>query len=168
MLLLDELRSLGECQIVAQLDAIPPLDDITPEHCYTSWDIILSTDRGEDAIRDVFIFVEDDCELTIDIIDRRAVPDPERDYKKLTGEILVEKGVVAPGKVESAIAEQTQVRKCRAKEEGASSIRVTTEKLDKLVNLVGGTGDRPGTADRNSRNLGERRGSPRSRKKWKD
>ena len=62
LLLLDELRSLGECKIVAQLGAIPCLDDINPERCYTSWDIILTTDKGMDVIKDVFIFVEGDCE----------------------------------------------------------------------------------------------------------
>ena len=63
LLLLDELRTLGECDIVAQMGAVPCLDDTDPERCYTSWDIILTTDKGMDAIKDVFIFVEGDCEL---------------------------------------------------------------------------------------------------------
>ena len=59
----------------------------------------------------------------------------------MLGEILVEKGIVSPDKVESALAEQEHLKKVReksqAKEENISSIRVPAEKLDILVNLVG-------------------------------
>ena len=66
---INELRQLGECKVVAQTEAIPFLPEINPEHCYTSWDIFLTTTRGYDAIADVFIFVADDSELTIQVID---------------------------------------------------------------------------------------------------
>ena len=62
VLLLDELRGLGECEIAAQRDEIPDLENMNPENCYVYWDIILSTDKGLNAIKDVFIFVEDQCE----------------------------------------------------------------------------------------------------------
>jgi two-component system, chemotaxis family, sensor kinase CheA len=163
LLLLDELRSLGECEITAQTDGIPLLEDIDPELCYTSWEIILTTDKGIDVIKDVFIFVEDTSEMAIDVIDNRIEGD--QDYKKLgeiltergditeehlkqalkekkyIGEILVNKGFVTPDKVESALVEQQHMRKVKekaqAKDEGISSIRVPVEKLDTLVNLVG-------------------------------
>jgi two-component system chemotaxis sensor kinase CheA len=165
LLLLDELRSLGDCKIVAQMGAIPCLDELNPERCYTSWDIILTTDKGMDAIKDVFIFVAGDCDLTIDQIDNARETDPEGDYKKLgqiltergditedalqgalkekkyIGEMLVEKGLVTSDKVESALIEQRHMRKMRerihGRDEGISSIRVPVEKLDTLVNLVG-------------------------------
>ena len=61
--------------------------------------------------------------------------------KKYLGEMLVEKGVTTPDKIESALIEQEHVRKVREKsranEESAASIRVPAEKLDSLVNLVG-------------------------------
>jgi len=60
-LLLAELARLGEVMVVAQLDAIPPLELLNPEDCFIYWDIILTTAEDEDAIRDVFIFVEDEC-----------------------------------------------------------------------------------------------------------
>ena len=165
LLLLNELRLLGECNARAQLDKIPPLKDIDPEKCYTSWDIILTTDRGIDAVKDVFIFVEDGCGLTIDTIDTGSPEDRSPGYKKLgeilvergdigkaeldkvltekkyLGEMLLEKGATTADKVESALIEQEHVRKVREKsrasEESAASIRVPAEKLDKLVDLVG-------------------------------
>jgi len=164
LLLLDELHSLGECKITAQIDAIPCLEDINPESCYTCWDIILTTNKGIDTIKDIFIFVEDSCEIKIDIIDTDALAEPEGDYRKLgriltergditeeslndvlnekkyIGEMLVEKGLITPGKIESALVEQQQIRKLKEKtqiKEETSSIRVPASKLDTLVNLVG-------------------------------
>lgn len=163
LLLLGEIRSLGECKIIAQVDDIPPLDEMNPEYCYVYWDIVLTTSQGINAIKDVFIFIEDSCEVTINIIDSEKVFAMEEDYKKVgeilvekgdikkedlqkvltekkyLGEILVDKGLVAPDKVESALIEQEHIRKVRdkAKEETQSSIKVPAERLDILVNLVG-------------------------------
>jgi two-component system chemotaxis sensor kinase CheA len=163
-LLLNELGSLGEVIIVAQLDAVPRLDELDPEQCLVYWDIILTTSEQENAIRDVFIFVEDDCELSLQVVDDSGLIDGAEDYKRL-GEILVEKGdlprqeldnflsgkkklgeslveagVVNSEKVESALAEQERIQKLRRQRltvEASDSIRVKSERLDKLVNLIG-------------------------------
>jgi two-component system chemotaxis sensor kinase CheA len=164
VLLLKELRDLGVCHIVAHTDAIPELAEIDPESCYAYWDIILTTTQSLNAVRDVFIFAEDNCELKIDVIDEGAAVDEDLDYKKVgeiliergdlsgeevknllgtqkrIGELLVDSGLIDPGKVESALAEQKHVREIRQKKqaaESAASIRVPAEKLDGLVNMVG-------------------------------
>lgn len=164
LLLLAELRQLGSCRVVAQMERVPALEECNPEFCYVYWDVILTSRRGIDAIRDVFIFIEDDCELKIDTIDDGGILDVDSDYKKLGiilaergdltrqdmeailarqkrfGELLVEQGILQPEKVESALIEQQhvkEVRKERQAQESASSIRVPAEKLDILVNLVG-------------------------------
>ncbi|HEC61637.1 MAG TPA: chemotaxis protein CheA, partial [bacterium] len=164
LLLLDELKGLGECTIVADTSAIPTLEEINPELCYTSWDIVLTTVKGLNAIKDVFIFVEDDSKITIDIIQESktfdAGPEARRlgeilldkgdidreklqqilNEKKLLGDILVDAGLVTNEKVEAALAEQKQIkatRERRLKAETASSIRVRSDKLDTLVDLVG-------------------------------
>ncbi|MSM40903.1 MAG: chemotaxis protein CheA [Geobacter sp.] len=161
--LIAELSQLGSHKTVAQIGKIPSLNDLQPELCYVLWDIILTTNRGKDAIEDVFIFVADDCELSIELIDD-AEQASEGDYKKL-GEILVEKGdisraemdeilslqkrfgelAVAAGKVspegvQAALAEQQHVKEVRQErqaQEAMTSIRVPADKLDLLVNLVG-------------------------------
>ena len=165
--LINELRGLGVCQVVAQMDEIPLLDDLACEHCFIYWDIILTSTRDEDAIKDVFIFVEDDCEIKIELIDSGGLIDREQGYKKLGdilvergdlsieemqkvlmlqkrfGELLVEQGIVAPEKVQSALIEQQHVKNVRQERsaapqpEGAASIRVPAERLDQLINLVG-------------------------------
>jgi two-component system chemotaxis sensor kinase CheA len=162
--LLDELRQLGECRVVAHLSEIPPFADLDPEQCHVFWDIILTTNRGIDSIKDIFIFVEDDSELKIEVIDGSGGRFDEPACKKLGeilvergdltaedmekvlkgrkrfGEILVEQRLASPSQVEAALVEQRQVREVQQKRqsgESAASIRVPSEKLDKLVDLVG-------------------------------
>lgn len=164
LVLVDELKQLGRCEVVAITDRIPKLEEIDPETCYTSWDIVLMTDRGMNAIKDIFIFVEDDSDLHIDVVSEDIGILSETEYKrlgeilmersdlnsediqgvlkgkKLIGELLVEKGLVSNQKLHSALVEQTVVRDVIQKHhhtEAASSIRVSSDKLDKLVDLVG-------------------------------
>ena len=154
--LLNELRLMGKCEVVAHTEDIPLLDDINPEACYTSWDIILTTSQEINTIKDVFIFIEEDSEIKIDVISGEAgdkkvgeillergdithkALDEVLNDKKFIGEILVEKGLVSSSAVESALVEQNTMRETAGKqEEAASSIRVPAERLDVLVNLVG-------------------------------
>ena len=164
LLLLDELRELGECYVIAQCKDIPILEEIDPENCYTSWDIILTTDKGLNAIEDVFIFVQDSGTLNIDIVESDSGLDAEAPVKKLgeilvdrgdidkvelqdflsryerIGEKLTEAGLVGDDEVQSALVEQQQVRKLRETKKQSdtiSSIRVTSNKLDNMVDLVG-------------------------------
>ena len=67
--LLDELRELGQAHITAHADQVPPLPSLEAEHCYLWWEILLVTDRDEAAIKDVFVFVEDECELRIRLLE---------------------------------------------------------------------------------------------------
>ncbi len=161
--LLDELRDLGECKCIARTHNILPLNELDPESCYIFWDVVLTTNRGINAIKDVFIFVDDESEITIEVIDD-DIMNEETDYKKLgkilvergevseenlesvltsqkrVGELLVEEKAIEPDAVDSALIEQQhvkQVRKNRQEKVAASSIRVPAEKLDALVDLVG-------------------------------
>ena len=67
--LLDELRELGQAHITAHADQVPPLSSLEAEQCYLWWDILLVTDRDEAAVKDVFVFVEDECELRIRLLE---------------------------------------------------------------------------------------------------
>ncbi|MEW5745715.1 MAG: Hpt domain-containing protein, partial [Nitrospirota bacterium] len=160
--LLGELSRLGKCTVVAQTSGIPLLDEMDPELCHTSWNIILTTDRGINAIKDVFIFIEDAADVEVDRIDDGIHPD--LDYKKLgeiliergditqeelskvlasqkkIGELLVESGTVEPERIQTALVEQQHIREVRKEREASESIasvRVPSERLDKLVDLVG-------------------------------
>jgi two-component system chemotaxis sensor kinase CheA len=104
LLLLGELRQLGRIQVNLDLTGVPPFGELDAERCYLGWDILLTTTAGLEAIRDVFIFIEDNCELSIDPVADAAIQDQ-------------------PAAPQNAAA--------------ASNIRVSAEKLDQLINLVG-------------------------------
>jgi len=164
--LLEELRELGRCEVVTHTRGVPTLDALAPEACYLWWDAVVTTDRGENAVRGVFIFVEGSGELKVELIDDGDLSDQGAGLKKLgeilvereelglqdlqaalasqkkLGQVLVEKGLVAPEVVEAAALEQQVVREAQGKREAASheetsSIRVPAAKLDSLVDLVG-------------------------------
>lgn len=162
--LFNELSALGECTIVCNTTKVPELEELSPEECYLFWDIVLTTKHDENSIRDVFIFVEDDCELKISTLESEF-NDENNNIHKLLGEILIEKGDITPDKlqevlnkrpligeelvkhklvdqsnIEAALAEQQHVKKLQIEHQKtavASSIRVAAEKLDNLVDLVG-------------------------------
>ncbi|MEA2084008.1 MAG: chemotaxis protein CheA [Thermodesulfobacteriota bacterium] len=136
---IEELRTLGECSVTTRTDIVPSLQELDLESCYLAWDIILTTQKGIDAIKDVFIFFQDHCNLTIDIIDHEKLPVDKDGYKKF-GEILVDRGEVSTDALKSALTEQQHVRKQRSVREKAAralSVKVPSERLDGLVNLVG-------------------------------
>jgi two-component system chemotaxis sensor kinase CheA len=159
-LLLDELRGLGECTVIAHVDEVPALEAAEPENCHLSWDILLTTTAGLDAIKDVFVFVEDISDIDIADISSEFMHDPTSALPRLgeilvergdvvsagmhevlgnqtrLGEMLVDSGQVSASKVASALAEQRSVaaQQIAAK---SDSVRVPSDKLDALMNLVG-------------------------------
>jgi len=64
--LLSQLRALGECRVKADLSALPDLAELDPAACGLRFEILLVSDRSEDEIRDVFIFLEDPEDLRIE------------------------------------------------------------------------------------------------------
>ncbi|MCP4352687.1 MAG: chemotaxis protein CheA [Desulfobacterales bacterium] len=164
MHLLDDLRELGECKVVGQTTAVPTLKDIDPEACYLYWDVILTTSEDASAVGDVFMFVEEEGEINIDVLDKKDIPADTPDYKKL-GEVLVDRGdlssddldrvlreqkrigellvkaeVVDEGAVESGLAEQEHVREIRKKRwesRSSSNIMISVDKLDRFLDMVG-------------------------------
>ncbi|MFD2647626.1 chemotaxis protein CheA [Devosia albogilva] len=74
LLLFRELAALGEMHVRAVLSDIPPLSDFEPFAVYCSWEITLvSADVTEAAIREVFEFVDGDCDITITQLGAGAV-----------------------------------------------------------------------------------------------
>jgi len=102
-LLLRELSHLGEMTIELDVSAMPDLDDLIAEESYLSWTIDLTTDAGEAAVRDVFDFVETDCDLSIspasaapvevEIVEEASAPADEFDISALLARAQAE---VAP------------------------------------------------------------------------
>jgi len=127
-LLLRELRGLGSLSVKASLDAVPSLGELDPERCYVAWEMLLAADTDRDTIRDVFIFVEDACQLSIEPAGDPALAVAETAplcQADVAARALQEKRVASPG------------RRSYDKPDNASSLRVPAAKLDQFVDLVG-------------------------------
>ncbi|MCQ2982156.1 MAG: chemotaxis protein CheA, partial [Treponemataceae bacterium] len=127
------------------------------------WDIVLTTDKSQDEIKDVFIFVDDTS--TVEIIRLTDSDQNENAPPKKLGEILLEKKLVTQAEIDAALGGQkhlgailteqkivdkeevsaalTEQKHLKAvsdkhnQESAQSTIKVNSEKLDKLIDLVG-------------------------------
>ncbi len=137
LLLLRELKQLGGLAVKASMAAVPPLDELDPERCYISWEMVLATAAERDAIRDVFIFVEDSCELSIEPVASTA--ENSADSAPRTAEKASAEASVAD--LTAQALEESRApsggRRNYDKADTASSLRVPAVKLDQFVDLVG-------------------------------
>jgi two-component system chemotaxis sensor kinase CheA len=106
-LLLRELSRLGPIQATLDDSAMPALEFLDPEAAYVTWSVRVETDQGEEAIREVFEFVDGDCDLEIvrgeapvaDVLATLldvAAPAPEPVVEAAAPEITFETPVVEP------------------------------------------------------------------------
>ena len=136
--LLDELRDLGDCRIVADTSAIPSLDVLVPTELYVSWDVTLTTDQPRSAIDDVFIFVLDDMKLEVETVTAEtpaveaaapvvaALPEPIAQPAPVAAAAPAPRPQPAP----EPVGEKTQAK-------AAENVRVPAERLDELMDRVG-------------------------------
>jgi two-component system, chemotaxis family, sensor kinase CheA len=125
--MLRELADLGDLDVVVAAQNLPALRDLDPESCYLAWDLTVDTDATREVIHQVFDWAEGDCELRIhDEKAAAATPSVK------PAPVVETKATEAPRPVTSEPAE--------ALKQGlgdATSIRVSTEKVDELMNTVG-------------------------------
>jgi two-component system chemotaxis sensor kinase CheA len=124
-----ELGRLGSLVVTAQLDALPSYQAMDPRRCYLSWSLSLLSSAPETAIREVFEWLNADCELTLTATNSTPA----------TASTQIEAVVAAPIAVASeAIATATAIEPAHfSAPPDAGSIRVGVEKVDELINTVG-------------------------------
>ncbi len=160
ILLFLELEDLGQIiEVEAFISDIPDFSNFQMYNFYVSWKLIIKTNQPQSRIQNVFVFVEADNEIKIEdvssrfrgnidkkqagkligeiLVDEGAVTESEvdeaLDEQRKTGEILIEKNKITADQLEKALDSQKQSRDTRI----ANTIRVDTNRLDKLVDLVG-------------------------------
>jgi len=106
-----QLQELGTLAVTADLSVLPPFAQLQPADAYLGWSFELETARGEAAIREIFQFVEDDCDLSI----TQVLP------------------VMAAAEADPAAAVPHETMA----EPMTSTIRVDIDRIDRLVNLAG-------------------------------
>lgn len=139
-----ELRDVvGEeyLNVEAHLENLPEFTSINPEECYIYWTLTINTPANIDYIRAVFEWVEDDCDIEYHEIHNEnaelskptdiAVESPEISSDAVDSVDAASSEPVAPPAAKSASPKATP------KNAESSSIRVSIDKVDSLINMVG-------------------------------
>jgi two-component system, chemotaxis family, sensor kinase CheA len=121
-----ELARLGDIKVRTDVSRLPALDTMDPEACYLSWDIELLGQVSRQQLDDVFDWVDAGCRLEFTAIGKTAGVEIAPAAKP----------VEAPAAVPATPRSQPSVLAPKTGGESAS-IRVATEKLDSIINLVG-------------------------------
>lgn len=159
--ILNEFKQLGECHTTVITSQLPELGHYDPESSYLGFETLLVTSANRQVVEDVFMFVIDDWDVSIDELD---LSDTSEESDRV-GEILLSRGLISveqlnqaladkpllgnllentahinPEQLQSALVEQEVTRTLKQNNavDGANStIRVPAQKLDSLMNLVG-------------------------------
>ncbi len=158
--LVAELASLGKNIVVPHFKAVSSIDSFNPTECVTFWDVYLESKCLKTDILDVFVFVEGNSviEITeipyIDLIINPAFSEVvlASTFKDLKTDVtsiqllaesigvkVSKKGSGKPSKLSKALAAEAEAgggSSVVSRDKAVSSIRVASDKLDELMNLV--------------------------------
>jgi two-component system chemotaxis sensor kinase CheA len=158
-LLLRELNRLGPIKATLDDSALPALENLDPEAAFVTWTVRLETDQDEAAIREVFEFVDGDCDLEITrgeasvddamaslltVAEAPVAVEPAlAPVLEIPAPALVAEAAPAPAPVVEAAkpaapaAAAPKATQVEVPGPGQSVIRVDPERIDRLIDLVG-------------------------------
>jgi two-component system chemotaxis sensor kinase CheA len=147
-LLLRELARLGPVAVSLDVSALPDLDGMSPEEAYLTWILDLDAAVGEAEVREVFDFVEADCDLTLEPLSAPAAQPavevtPDLDLAALLARAsadIVEPDPVAPPTPAvpmAPVASTAPAASSAPAAPAAVTIRVDLDRVDRLINVVG-------------------------------
>lgn len=102
----------GLCDLVCDVGAVPPLDDIDPEDCHLGFQFGLETEASRGQIESAFSFAREDCTLhliepPVSVRDVVALINAMPENQRL-GEILVTAGAISRAQLGSCLREQQE------------------------------------------------------------
>ncbi len=142
-----ELRKLGELDLVAETDALPPLPELQPDYPYIGWTGTLQTTATRAEIAAVFEFVIGDCVLEIEqagpvsdvaaLVEEPAPLPPGGDAPVMTAAPPTEAGEAWVGQATTSEPAEAKAGRSPVAKLTATTTRVDLDKIDRVVNLVG-------------------------------
>ena len=155
--LITELVDMGKTKVIPHFKPINSIEEYNPTKCFSFWDIFLETKQTKKDVSDVFVFAESNSTIEINefpycdllsnqefnelIVKSKYIPERinsdtvNKFIELLKGEksaVLTQNPIHTAG---SDIQENTGAKKIK-REKQISNIRVSSDKLDELMNLV--------------------------------
>lgn len=142
--ILKVLSGMGQMEVSCDTHALLSAEPFNPEHCYLAWNLVVVGEVSREEIEEVFAWVKEDCELSIEPLqaNQPASPDPAPHALAATEH---ESELVA----EDASGRRTTDRRttdrraagrsaeAEAEEFRQERLHVSRDKVDALINLVG-------------------------------
>ncbi|MBN9543704.1 MAG: chemotaxis protein CheA, partial [Alphaproteobacteria bacterium] len=136
--LIKALSNLGIPNVRCKVENIPDFHDIDPISCYMSWEIDLETSCSDNDIADIFEFVSDVAKIKISQQSEIELPLSEEELKAHEAQSPEqEEGKASEDKTQQAAKDTSKDANKNAASSNTTTIRVDTDKIDKLVNMVG-------------------------------
>jgi two-component system chemotaxis sensor kinase CheA len=137
MRIFDELSNLGALEVSAQVDKVPSLNDLDPTQCFMSWTLTLRAAAEHARVAEVFDWVDASSKITYEPLYGSAAAAVSNVAAKPAPDMPPPAAQRAAAQ-RSTPAMEGPTSPPAAKASGESgSLRVATEKVDALINLVG-------------------------------
>lgn len=148
LLILREIGLLGTMQVRCDTSHIPSLAELDPEGAYLSWTINLETEKDEADLREVFEFVEFDCNISIEA----QIPEESFDENTFNSLLSIASGRAEPvpdqvetntAKIVAEVQARNEDISARRNEtakginQAGATIRVDLDRVERLIDLVG-------------------------------
>jgi two-component system chemotaxis sensor kinase CheA len=143
-----ELETLGPLQAVVDATRLPPLADLDPTLCYLAWNLDVTGSLTQAQVAEVFEWVDADSAIAYQPLGNRAAgdePAPQAPARLavipapiIPATAIVPVAIPLATAPAAATAPATAAAPAMARPSAdAGSIRVATDKVDALINLVG-------------------------------
>ncbi len=158
LILVAELCQLGKYLVVPHFHKVTSIDDFNPTSCITFWEIYIESGGAKDKIDEVFVFAESNAKIEVveltssDLISNKEFAEKVQELKfkdqlidrdvlfelaaRLGKSIVPDLPILPAIDANELLAESKNTQKSETKEKVVSSIRVSSDKLDELMNLV--------------------------------
>ena len=140
LIMISELEQLGELDTTVFYDEVPEITNLSSDECFLHWRFFLNTSHGESAIKEVFEWVEDDADITIELcggLFTDELPTPENDSSTVAQEPLIQEPVPNLAEQAKPIKPTSANTNKKSTTPESTSIRVGIDKVDSLINMVG-------------------------------
>lgn len=140
LIMISELEQLGELDTTVFYDEVPEITNLSSDECFLHWRFFLNTSHGESAIKEVFEWVEDDADITIELcggLFTDELPTPENDSSTVEQESPIQESVPKQAEQAKPIKPTSANTNKKSTTPESTSIRVGIDKVDSLINMVG-------------------------------
>ena len=145
LLMFDEIRALGTCDLVADVSKVPDLRSLNAQELHITWRADVSMEAPVSAFDEVFMFVQDEMKLSITALDEPVVaaielpvPTPLVALQAETKSIEYQtKSLPASAASLETKSVATPASAAASSVKEAATIRVPAERLDEMMDRVG-------------------------------